>query len=193
MHLTATAPARLDGVTLRLAHLDNAGSRASIQAGFAASTAYISLSPGLVCMFDSPSGTGLTHQDIGAAGFSAHQLWNAAAAQLTEKAQRPHGAEFLVRCPSVALGGTDLPRGFEVDGHGIPAAWWLAHPRPFSLLHRHFEAVLRPGTGLVYASRDGRELFVFDADASELSARLPGADVWTYSVGFPLLRPADSH
>ena len=98
MHLTATAPARLDGVTLRLARLDSAGSRACIQAGFAASTAYISLSPGLVCMFGSPSGTGLTHQDIGAAGFSAHQLWNAAAAQLTEKAQRPHGAEFLVRC-----------------------------------------------------------------------------------------------
>ena len=175
---------------MRLARLDSAETRACIAAGFGASTAFISLSPGLVCVFDSPTATGLTHQEVGAAGVSTHQLWNAAAEQLVSRAQRDDGAEFLVRCPTAALDCEKLPRGFEVDGHGSPAAWWLAHPQPFTLLHRHFEAVLRPETGLVYAPRDGRELFAFDANAEDVAQCLPGADVLTYSVGFPLLRHA---
>lgn len=178
---------------MRLARLDGAQSRACIQAGFGSSTAFISLSPGLVCVFDSPTASGLTHQEVGAAGLSTHQLWNAAAEQLTGRAQRAEGVEFLVRCPSVAIDCEHLPRGFEVDGHGVPAASWLAHPQPFTLLHRHFEAVMRPDTGLVYASRDGRELFVFDAAVAEVAACLPGANVATYSVGFPLLRHAKGH
>ena len=172
---------------MRLARVDSAETRACIAAGFGASTAFISLSPGLVCVVDSPTATGLTHQEVGAAGVSAHQLWNAAAEQLVSRAQREDGVEFLVRCPSAALDFETLPRGFEVDGHGSPAAWWLAHPQPFTLLHRHFEAVLRPETGLTYATRDGRELFVFDARADEVARCLPGADVLSYSVGFPLL------
>ena len=47
--------------------------------------------------------------------------------------------------------------------------------------------MLRPETGLVYATRDGRELFVFDAHAEDVARCLPGADVLSYSVGFPLL------
>ena len=172
--------------------MDSAETRAYIAAGFGASTAFISLSPGLVCVFDSPTATGLTHQAVGAAGLSAHQLWNAAAEELVSRAQCDDGVEFLVRCPSAALDCERLPRGFEVDGHGAPAAWWLAHPQPFTLLHRHFEAVLHPETGLIYATRDGRELFVFDASADEVAKCLPGADVLTYSVGFPLLRHAKS-
>lgn len=172
---------------MRLARVDSAETRACIAAGFGASTAFISLSPGLVCVFDSPTATGLTHQEVGAAGVSAHQLWNAAAAQLVSRAQRDDGVEFLVRCPSAALACEELPHGFEVDGHSAPAAWWLAHPQPFTLLHRHFEAVLRPKTGLTYATRDGRELFVFDAHAEDVARCLPGADVLSYSVGFPLL------
>ena len=167
--------------------MDSAETRACIAAGFGASTAFISLSPGLVCAFDSPTATGLTHQEVGAVGVSAHQLWNAAAEQLVARAQRESGVEFLVRGPSAALDVEALPRGFEVDGHGSPAAWWLAHPQPFTLLHRHFEAVLRPETGLTYATRDGRELFVFDAHAEDVARCLPGADVLSYSVGFPLL------
>ncbi|WP_311389387.1 hypothetical protein [Corynebacterium haemomassiliense] len=187
MQLLQPAPVSATAVTLRLARLDSAETRACIAAGFGASTAFISLSPGLVCVFDSPTATGLTHQEVGAAGVSAHQLWNAAAAQLVSRAQREHGVEFLVRCPSAALACEELPHGFEVDGHSAPAAWWLAHPQPFTLLHRHFEAVLRPKTGLTYATRDGRELFVFDAHAEDVARCLPGADVLSYSVGFPLL------
>ena len=187
MQLLQPAPAPAAAITLRLAQVDSAETRACIAAGFGASTAFISLSPGLVCVFDSPTATGLTHQEVGAAGVSAHQLWNAAAAQLVSRAQREHGVEFLVRCPSAALACEELPRGFEVDGHSAPAAWWLAHPQPFTLLHRHFEAVLRPKTGLTYATRDGRELFVFDAHAEDVARCLPGADVLSYSVGFPLL------
>lgn len=192
MQLLQHAPVPATAITLRLAHVDGAATRARIAAGFSTSTAFISLSPGLVCVFDSPTSTGLTHQEVGAAGVSAHQLWNAAAEQLISRAQRDDGVEFLVRCPSVALDCDELPRGFEVDGHDSPAAWWLSHPRPFTLLHRHFEAVLRPETGLVYATRDWRELFVFDADADEVARQLPGANVLAYSVGFPLLRHAKS-
>lgn len=187
MQLLQPAPAPAAAITLRLARVDSAETRACIAAGFGASTAFISLSPGLVCVFDSPTATGLTHQEVGAAGMSAHQLWKAAAAQLVSRAQRDNGVEFLVRCPSAALDCEELPRGFEVDGHSAPAAWWLAHPQPFTLLHRHFEAVLRPKTGLTYATRDGRELFVFDAHAEDVARCLPGADVLSYSVGFPLL------
>lgn len=187
MQLLQPAPAPAAAITLRLARVDSAETRACIAAGFGASTAFISLSPGLVCVFDSPTATGLTHQEVGAAGVSAHQLWNAAAAQLVSRAQRDNGVEFLVRCPSAALACEELPHGFEVDGHSAPAAWWLAHPQPFTLLHRHFEAVLRPKTGLTYATRDGRELFVFDAHAEDVARCLPGADVLSYSVGFPLL------
>ena len=187
MQLLQPAPAPAAAITLRLARVDSAETRACIAAGFGASTAFISLSPGLVCVFDSPTATGLTHQEVGAAGVSAHQLWNAAAAQLVSRAQRDDGVEFLVRCPSAALACEELPHGFEVDGHSAPAAWCLAHPQPFTLLHRHFEAVLRPKTGLTYATRDGRELFVFDAHAEDVARCLPGADVLSYSVGFPLL------
>lgn len=193
MQLLDSTPVSLGGVALRLARVDSAETRACIAAGFASSTAFISLSPGLVCVFDSPTASGLTHQEIGAAGLSAHQLWNAAADQLAGRAQRPEGAEFLVRCPSAALDCAELPRGFEVDGHGVPAAWWLAHPQPFTLLQRHFEAVLKPEHGLVYATRDARELFVFDAEPAEVARCLPGADVMSYSVGFPLLCHAKDH
>lgn len=192
MQLLQHAPVPATAITLRLAHVDGAATRARIAAGFSTSTAFISLSPGLICVFDSPDSTGLTHQEVGAAGVSAHQLWNVSAEQLIYRAQRDDGVEFLVRCPSVALDCDELPRGFEVDGHDSPAAWWLSHPRPFTLLHRHFEAVLRPETGLVYATRDWRELFVFDADADEVAQHLPGANVLAYSVGFPLLRHAKS-
>ena len=192
MQLLQHAPVPATAITLRLAHVDGAATRARIAAGFSTSTAFISLSPGLMCVFDSPDSTGLTHQEVGAAGVSAHQLWNVSAEQLISRAQRDDGVEFLVRCPSVALDCDELPRGFEVDGHDSPAAWWLSHPRPFTLLHRHFEAVLRPETGLVYATRDWRELFVFDADADEVAQHLPGANVLAYSVGFPLLRHVKS-
>lgn len=179
-------------VTARLARFDDATKRAGgwLAPGFSSSTAYIHLSQGLVCVFDGtcPGERGLTHQQVGAAGMSVHQMWNLAADQLVRRAHRPHGIEFFVRCPSAQLGeGHELPRGYEVDGHGVPAAAWLAHPKTFTVLHRHFEAVLQPASGLVYASRDLQELFVFDASANQVAAICGDDAVLTYSVGFPLL------
>jgi len=103
MQLLQHAPVPATAITLRLAHVDGAATRARIAAGFSTSTAFISLSPGLMCVFDSPTSTGLTHQEVGAAGVSAHQLWNVAAEQLISRAQRDDGVEFLVRSPSGPL------------------------------------------------------------------------------------------
>ena len=69
MQLLQPAPVSAPSITLRLARVDSAETRACIAAGFGASTAFISLSPGLVCVFDSPTATGLTHQEVGAAAF----------------------------------------------------------------------------------------------------------------------------
>ena len=68
MQLLHSTPVSLGGVTLRLARLDNQEYRACIRSGFGSSTAFISLSPGLVCVFDSPTASGLTHQEVGAGG-----------------------------------------------------------------------------------------------------------------------------
>lgn len=181
-------------VTARLARLADATARSGgwLAPGFSSSTAYIHLSQGLVCVFDADppnaDAQGLTHQQVGAAGMSVHQVWNAAADQLAKRAHRPHGIEFMVRCPTAQLGADrPLPRGYEVDGHGVPAAAWLAHPKTFTVLHRHFESVMEPTCGLVYASRDLKELFVFDASVEQVAAACGARAVLTYSVGFPLL------
>lgn len=162
-------------------------SRTWLTPGYSTSTAFINLSPGLVCVFAGADGPALTHQQVGEAAPSTRQLWNDAADQLARRALVDTGIEFLVRCPSVVLGETHL-RGYEVDGHGVPAASWLAHPKTFTLLHRHFESVLQPAHELVYVTLDERDLFVFDAPAADVAALLPRAAVLTYSVGFPLLR-----
>lgn len=195
MHLLDTIPSPSPALPLpatqRLARLDTIGAPGRLARGFGASTAFLSLSPGLACVFADPDGAALTHQALGAAGMSAHQLWNAAAAELAARAHTERGVEFLVRSPAVtcaaACGGAELPRGFEVAGHGVAAAHWLAHPQTFTLLHRHFEAVLYPEAMLAYATDDGERLFVFDAAPHAVAAALPRADVVTYSVGFPLL------
>lgn len=176
-------------LTPRLARRGDLGPRSWLTPGFGASTAYINLSPGLVCVFDTPHSAGLTHQEVGCTGLSVHQAWNAAADELVPRAVTDSGVEFLVRDPTIALGPSELPPGYEVDGHGAPAAAWLAHPKTFTVLHRHFESVMAPQHGLVYATRDDKELFVFDAPVEDVRAHLGTAAVMTYSVGFPLLLP----
>lgn len=173
-------------ITPRLARSTDT-KRPSLAPGFGASTAFINLSPGLMSVFDAPGHEGLSLQSLGAAGLTAQQAWNAAAAGLAPRATRPGGIEFSVRCPTVALSVSGLPPGFEVEGHGVPAAAWLAHPRTFTLLNNHFRAVMQPRTGLTYLSRDDRELFVFDAYPETLLTHFPRAAVMTYSIGFPLL------
>ncbi|WJY68369.1 hypothetical protein [Corynebacterium auris] len=178
--------------TPRLAH--RAGTAAPFgHPTFAKSTASITLSPGLACVLapaDDPSGPPATHQQIGAAGLTVHQAWNAAAAHLRRAAGAGGGdtLEFWVRDARVALGAA-APPGLEVRGEAAP---WCAHPQLFAPLHSHFTEVLRPARGLLYVSRDCRDLFVFDAadaDVGRLQG-LPGvprAAVFArYSLGFPL-------
>lgn len=184
MHVVETRPtAQL--AEPRLARMESS-SRTWLTPGYSTSTAFINLSPGLVCVFAGADGLALTHQQVGEAAPSARQLWNESADRLTRRALVDTGVEFLVRCPSAALGHSPL-RGYEVDGHGAPAASWLAHPKTFTVLHRHFESVLKPRNELMYVTRNDRDLFVFDAPIAEVRAIVPRASVLTYSVGFPLM------
>lgn len=173
----------------RLARLDDLNRNAThrwITPGFSASTAYISLSPGLICVFDQPGREALNHQDIGALGLTAHQAWNAAAQTLRVTALRKDGVEFPARPAAVALGAT-CPPGLEVGGTGVPPAAWLAHPRTFTMLDAHFRCVLDHAGPLTYLSRDQQELFVFTADTEEVTSALGHRGVMRYSLGFPLL------
>lgn len=166
------------------------GSKAWITPGFSASTAFISLSPGLVCVFDGVGADGhaegLTHQQIGSLGLTAHQAWNAAADTLRATAVAANGVEFWSRPASVAL-GDGAPHGIEVRGGVHTAAAWLSHPKTFEVIHRHFRTVLAPESELSYYSRDQRELFIFDAHRDVVAQRLGTAPLMRYSLGFPLL------
>ncbi len=155
-------------------------------AGFGASTAFIALSPHLVCVLESPGSGAVTHQEVGGAGLTVHQAWNSAADALLRAAQAAGGIEFWVRPASRSL-GPGAPRGLEVRGD---ASRWLAHPRLFSVLHVHFTGVLGPTRELTYLSRDCGELFVFDAPAAEVADYAGPRGVMRYSLGFPLLTTA---
>ena len=154
--------------------------------GFGASTAFVSLSPGLVCAFEGPDGEVLTHQEVGDLGLSPHQAWNAAAQSLRATAITAAGVQFFSRPASVAL-GSHAPRGVEVRGDLHTAAAWCAHPLTFGMLHAHFSSVLSPTRDLVFFSRDQRELFVFDADQFDVARALGHEGVLLFSLGFPLL------
>lgn len=170
--------------------ITSGGSKAWITPGFGASTAFISLSPGLVCVFDAAAGPGdgeaLTHQEIGSLGLTAHQAWNAAADTLRATAVTEGGVEFWSRPAAVALGDR-APHGVEVRGGAHTAAAWLAHPRTFEVIHTHFTTVLAPSVELTYFSRDQRELFIFDAHRDDIMRALGPAALMRYSLGFPLL------
>lgn len=170
--------------------ITGSGSKAWITPGFSASTAFISLSPGLVCVFDGVAtdghSAGLTHQQIGTLGLTAHQAWNAAADTLRATAVAGGGVEFWSRPASVAL-GDDAPHGIEIRGGVHTAAAWLAHPKTFEIIHRHFVTVLAPESELSYFSRDQRELFIFDAHRDDIAQCLGSVPLMRYSLGFPLL------
>lgn len=166
------------------------GSKAWITPGFSASTAFISLSPGLVCVFDgvAPQSDeqGLTHQEIGSLGLTAHQAWNAAAETLRATAVTTSSIEFWSRPAAVKLGAA-APHGVEVRGGVHTAAAWLAHPRTFEVIHTHFSTVMAPSSELSYYSRDQRELFIFDAHRDDIAQALGPVPLMRYSLGFPLL------
>ena len=145
MHLLDTIPSPSPALPLpatqRLARLDTIGAPGRLARGFGASTAFLSLSPGLACVFADPDGAALTHQALGAAGMSAHQLWNAAAAELATRAHTERGVEFLVRSPAVISILTKLiGPGLRLHGsklnmksaqYGSPVEWhqdWAFYP-----------------------------------------------------------------
>lgn len=147
------------------------------------STAFISLSPALVCLLATGDGAPASHQQVGAAGMTVHQAWNRAAAGVLAESEASRGAEFWVRDSRTRLGG-GFARGVEVRGS---AAGWLAHPKLFSVLHAHFTGVLRPAGELVYLTPDYRTLFIVD-DASGPLPDVGGHNAKIrHSVGFPLL------
>lgn len=170
----------------RRAAVSSIRSREWVTPEFGASTAFISLSPGLVCVFDAPGERGLTHQSIGARGMSVQQAWNASADTLLSTASRGANLEFWVRPARASLGHL-APAGFEIRGGAVPAASWLAHPRTFNALHAHCAAVFAAEGQLTFFSRDDRELFVFTAPEHEVAAALGGHPLIRYSLGFPLL------
>lgn len=151
--------------------------------GSSSKPAYISLSRDHVALLKAPDGRLLTPIDLGRMELSTRQAWDAAAdALLRTQSDR---IEFTVRNASFAL-GDDAPRGLEVHGGEHPPAAWLAHPRTFQVLHSHFTEVLSPAAPLLFATRDHKELFVFDAEPAEIKACAPAATVFTYSFGFPV-------
>ncbi len=134
-----------------------------------------------MAVLERDDGTVVSHQELGAAGLSAHHAWHAAARLLV-----PESVEFWVR-PASALWGATAPNGLEVAGE---AARWLAHPMLFAALDNHFHQQLRPQGELCYLTQNWRELFVFAADAAEVAAAIDlpvGACLVRYSLGFPLL------
>ncbi|PLA27969.1 hypothetical protein CYJ45_05665 [Corynebacterium coyleae] len=193
MHVVETLPRPVhqDAIELRLARRDDvapsSSSRSWLTPGFSASTAFINLAPRLVCVFTVDDGPALTHQQIGELTPSMNQLWNGAADRLAKRALVDTGVEFLVRNPAAALEQTGLPPGLEVGGHGVPPTAWLAHPKTFTVMHRHFQTVLDPHHELVYATRDDQELFIFDAPLHHVRDILGRGALMTYSVGFPLM------
>lgn len=131
------------------------------------------------------SGNSLDHVELGRRGLTMRQAWDSAALQLLRAQRDPYTVHFDVRNSSFSL-GPKSPRGFEVKGD--PAASWLAHPKAFQMLHRHFMHVLKPEHAITYLTRDHRELFVLDCTPEQAATTLPYATVFTYSLGFPIKR-----
>ncbi|MCQ4620808.1 hypothetical protein KBX19_06230 [Corynebacterium sp. CCUG 71335] len=149
------------------------------------SPAYLNLSPNVVAVLISETGHLLSQIDLWDRGLSVKQAWDSAAYTLLER-QNSHRVEFQVRNASCAL-GTTAPRGFEIAPFDVPAVAWLSHPKTFQMLHQHFLEVLVPKTGLVYVTRDQRDLFVLDTTIEAAAKAVPQATVMTYSLGFPVV------
>lgn len=187
-HMPATcAPSIFVPILPRLARrceVTSSSSRAWLTPGFGASTAYISLAPGLVCVFDSDSVQGLTHQSIGAMGLTVHQAWNSAARTLsTDLLEGSVTLEYERAEDSL---GEVVPKGVQVRSSVGYAASWLAHPQLFSTLYSHVDRVLLPHNELLFYSRDQQELYVFDAPLADVLRFAKPEHVMRYSVGFPL-------
>lgn len=130
-------------------------------------------------------GNAVDHVELGRRGLTVRQAWDSAALKLLAAQRDPYTVHFDVRNSSFSL-GPKSPHGLEVKGE--PATSWLAHPKTFQMLHRHFLDVLKPEQSITYLTRDHRELFVLDCTAEHAASTFPYATVLTYSLGFPIKR-----
>lgn len=181
---TVSAFPRLYPRLARRAEISASSSRAWLTPGFGASTAYISLGAGLVCVFDTHDITGLSHQFIGSLGLTPHQAWKSATHSLLRSCQDEEALTISASTLDVA---STTPRGVQLHCREASPASWLTHPELFSTLHNYMHTVLTPQHELLYFSRDQQELFIFDSTLSALSGSVERGHVMRFSVGFPLL------
>ncbi len=102
--------------------------------GFSDTVVSISLSRDL-CVTFVCDGVDVSYRGLGELDLSAHRAWELAAANLVARARTPAGIRVHTR-PAAALLGPGAP-GLQVALPGAPAASWLAHPHPFTVLDEH--------------------------------------------------------
>ncbi|WPF65399.1 MULTISPECIES: hypothetical protein [unclassified Corynebacterium] len=131
------------------------------------------------------------HDDIAALGMSLHQAWDRSAAQLLSTAQRTQGTQFRTRAASALHPHFRGQPVWQVDCPGSPATAWLAHPYPFTVLHRHLTSLgsgaqpwyFAPRPDILLAAPQGTEV-----DLSVIPVRLCAHPIG-YRHGFPTLFP----
>lgn len=130
------------------------------------------------------------HDDIAALGVSLHQAWDRAAASLLSTAQRARGTRFRTRAASALHACFRGEPVWQVDCPGSPITAWLAHPYPFTVLHRHLTALGKGAQPWYFAPRPEILLAVPHSRAVDLSVvpvRLCAEPI-EYRHGFPSLR-----
>lgn len=120
--------------------------------GFCDSPASISLSRSLT-MGLVTGDTTLSYRGLAELGLGIRQAWDLAADNLVRAARSPEGTCFYLR-DAVHTGLLDAPPttsdhvagvpAIQVKVPGAPVTSWLAHPRTFTILHRHLQNRLGP-------------------------------------------------
>ncbi len=120
--------------------------------GFCDSPASISLSRSLT-MGLVAGDTTLSYRGLAELGLGIRQGWDLAADNLVRAARCPEGTCFYLR-DAVHTGLIDAPPTTSDGGAGVtavqvkvpgaPVTSWLAHPRTFTILHRHLQTRLGP-------------------------------------------------
>ncbi|MBC3185257.1 hypothetical protein H7347_01475 [Corynebacterium sp. zg-331] len=165
-----------------------ADAEAALDERYSRAPATIVLSRGLTAgltVGDSPA----THDDIAALGLTLHQAWDRAAALMLSIAQCTQGTQFRTRAATALHPHFRDQPVWQVDCPGSPATAWLAHPYPFTVLHRHLTALgqgaqpwyFAPRADILLAAPLGQPI-----DLSIIPVRLCG-DPIVYRHGFPSL------
>lgn len=146
----------------------------------------------------------LSYRGLAELGLSTRLAWDIAADNLITSARRPAGTRFYLRTARI-ITGLDTT-ALQVRVPGAPVTAWLAHPRTFTILHRHLEQQL--GATPVYLAPLEDLLIAFPADppapaslrnwaqttmdARENSGERICAAPLTYQHGFPTEHPTAS-